>query len=209
LRQETVEASVVFLGHRGCSEAIEKETPDVVFRHLNAHLDFIVPEIASRGGTVTRFVGPVAMAVFDGEDHLSRALDACLGIRDCVHRLECGDSSEKSAACGVAFGLGTGTVMTGGLGSKTIGRLEHVYLGEPVTAASQLYAVAGKGELLVSAVLHPQIADRYECEMDEARRVAAGAGFASVYRVRRRARSRYSAHDEAPPSCSPTLAKVG
>ncbi len=206
IRHEAIDASVVFMGHCGCDEVLQREAPDVVFRHFNEHFDFLVPEISARGGTVTRFVGPIAMAVFDGPDHLSRALDACLEIRDWMSTHDTGRSSSASETCGVAFGLDAGTIMTGGIGSITLGRLEHVYIGDPVTTAAQLFAAARKGEVLVSGQIGETIASAYVCESDEMRRVTARHETASVSRVRRRRAPLASGDEAGPASCGPTIA---
>ncbi|HSY24194.1 MAG TPA: protein kinase [Polyangiaceae bacterium] len=206
IRHESIDACVVFMGHCGCDEVLQREAPDVVFRHFNDHFDFLVPEISARGGTVTRFVGPIAMAVFDGTDHLSRALDACLEIREWMRTHDTGRAPRSSETCGVAFGLDAGTIMTGGIGSVTLGRLEHVYIGDPVTTAAQLFAAARKGEVLVSARLGASLAARYVCEPDPGRRVTTHRETLGVSHVRRRA-SRVPPPDEAgPTSCGPTMA---
>ncbi len=147
LRQETVDASVVILGHRGCADVLARETPDGLFGHLNAHFSLLVPEITVRGGAVIHFVGPTVMALFEGDDHLFRALDTCLAVRDYARNLEARSGDGPKAACSVSFGLDTGTLVAGGLGSRTIGRLDHVYLGDAITTAQQLNALAGKEEL--------------------------------------------------------------
>jgi serine/threonine protein kinase/class 3 adenylate cyclase len=212
LRQESGEASVVFLGHRGCEEVLEREAPEVVFRHFNEHFDFLVPEISARGGIVTRFMGPIAMAIFEGADHLARSLDACLEIREWVRthdRARPRPSTPSSGECGVAFGLDAGTIMAGGIGSRTLGRLEHVYLGDPVTMAAHLYGAARKGDLLISSRLQSLIADRYVCEVAEARHVTDRTGTLSVFQVKCRGSGRAAAGDAAPASCSPTLPPFG
>ena len=41
----------------------------------------MVKEIIAQGGFVDKFIGDAVMAVFRGDYHLDRAVDACLAVR--------------------------------------------------------------------------------------------------------------------------------
>ena len=57
----------------------EKEPADTVVTILNNYFEVIVKEIIAQGGYVDKFIGDAVMAVFRGDYHLDRAIDACLG----------------------------------------------------------------------------------------------------------------------------------
>jgi class 3 adenylate cyclase len=182
LEHETFEASVAFVDLHGFSATMASHAPHEVFRHLNAQFDTLVPELLARAGTVCRFIGDSVMTLFEGSDHLSRALDACLAVRDRVRLLD-EEIAGGRGQYGAAIGLDTGTVFSGGVGSRTIGRLEHTVLGEAVNTAARLQSLAGKHDILVSGALQPRIANDYICESDGARQLSTRTGVFPVYQV--------------------------
>jgi class 3 adenylate cyclase/tRNA A-37 threonylcarbamoyl transferase component Bud32 len=150
LRNESLSGTVLFADVYGFSSVVARETPDVVFAHLNAHFDVFVPEVQARRGTVTRFVGDAVMAVFEGSDHLPRAVEAALSIRERIQALE---GTGLARRPGVAIGIDSGSLVVGGSGSVALGRIEHTVLGEPVGVAARLQSIAGENEILVTSRL--------------------------------------------------------
>ncbi len=47
----------------------------------------MVKEIIAQGGYVDKFIGDAIMAVFRGDYHLDRAIDACLAVRNKIKNL--------------------------------------------------------------------------------------------------------------------------
>lgn len=47
---------------------------------LNAYFDVMVKEITDQDGYIDKFIGDAIMAVFKGEYHLDRAIDAALAL---------------------------------------------------------------------------------------------------------------------------------
>ena len=81
MQNETVEASVAFLDICSFTTISENEDPDTVVKLLNSYFDVMVKEIIAQSGHVDKFIGDAIMAVFRGEYHLDRAVDACLNVR--------------------------------------------------------------------------------------------------------------------------------
>src|SRR5258706_8580821 len=81
MMNETVEATVVFIDICSFTTISENETPDIVVKLLNKYFDVMVKEIIAQGGYVDKFIGDAIMAVFRGDYHLDRAIDACLAVR--------------------------------------------------------------------------------------------------------------------------------
>jgi len=84
---EKVEASVTFIDICSFTSISENESPDTVVKLLNSYFDVMVKEIIAQGGQVDKFIGDAIMAVFRGEFHLDRAIDACLAVRKSIQEL--------------------------------------------------------------------------------------------------------------------------
>src|SRR6186997_616214 len=84
---ETVEATVAFIDICSFTTISENETPDKVVSLLNKYFDVMVKEIIEQGGYIDKFMGDAVMAVFRGDYHLDRAVDASLAIRKKIQEL--------------------------------------------------------------------------------------------------------------------------
>ncbi len=118
-------------------------------RALNANFEVIVPDLLARGGVVDRFPGAAVVAVFHGRDHVARALDACAAIRSQIEVLGRRTGAQSPFAQGVTIGVGTGRLITGGIGSRALGRLGYAVLGPAVTTAAELTRSGAPGQILV------------------------------------------------------------
>ena len=81
MQNETIEASVVFIDICGFTSITETEPADTVVKLLNKYFDVMVHEIIAQNGHVDKFIGDAILAVFKGDYHLDRAMDACLAVR--------------------------------------------------------------------------------------------------------------------------------
>src|ERR1700759_941967 len=79
---ENIDATVVFIDLCSFTAITEKEKPDIVVGLLNNCFDVMVKEIIAQNGHVDKFIGDAVMAVFRGEFHLDRAVEACIAIRN-------------------------------------------------------------------------------------------------------------------------------
>ncbi|MDH5603154.1 MAG: response regulator, partial [Cyclobacteriaceae bacterium] len=107
MANETIEATVAFIDICSFTSISEKEGPDVVVDMLNKYFDLIVKEIIGQDGYIDKFIGDAIMAVFRGEYHLDRAIDACLAARDKIKDLPA-DSSPAGFTPMVSIGLNSG-----------------------------------------------------------------------------------------------------
>ena len=120
-------------------------------RLLRANFEVIVPELLAKGGVVDKFLGDAVMAVFQGPDHLSRALSACVAVRAQMAAVARRAGKGSPYTQGICVGLSTGQVLSGSVGSQAYGRLDYTVLGEVVNAAAHLARAALPGEILVEA----------------------------------------------------------
>ncbi len=162
MSSETIEATVAFIDLCGFTAISEKEQPDKVVRLLNLYFDVMVQEIINQGGVVDKFIGDAVLAVFRGENHLDRALDACLAVRKNIQSLppETGNSTFTPL---VSIGINSGEMVCGNIGSATLRRLSYTVIGDVVNTAHRLQSTAQPGQLLITEYAYKRIRESFKC----------------------------------------------
>ena len=87
LANETIDATVVFVDICRFTSITENSPADKVVHLLNNYFDIMVKEILAQDGHVDKFIGDAIMAVFRGNYHLDRAVEACLAIRAQIEKM--------------------------------------------------------------------------------------------------------------------------
>ena len=183
---ETIDATVAFVDVCDFTAVANTAPPDQALRSLNANFEIIVPEVTSRGGVVDKFVGDAVMAVFRGDDHATRAVDACVAARSALADLAARTGEGSAYALGVAAGIDTGPMLSGSIGSKVVSRLDYTVLGEVVNTAAHLQAGAIRGEILVSEAVRSAAHASFLIDLARARAVPGKPESFPVYEVIRR-----------------------
>lgn len=163
LINESVEATVAFIDICGFSAISEKETPDKVVNLLNSYFDVMVKEILGQEGYIDKFIGDAIMAVFRGDYHLDKALDACLATRKAINNLPKLSEDFNFAPC-VTIGVNSGLMISGNIGSATLRRLDYTVIGDEVNIAQRLQAVARDGQILISESNYEKVKESFHCE---------------------------------------------
>lgn len=159
LENETIEATVAFIDICGFTTISENETPDTVVRLLNDYFDVMVKEIITQNGFIDKFIGDCVMAVFKGEFHLDRAIDACLAIRNTIASLpSTGDFSPM-----VTIGINSGEMISGNIGSATLKRLDYTVIGDTVNTAQRLQSAAAPGQVVIAENCYEKIKQSFRC----------------------------------------------
>ncbi len=159
---ETVNATVAFIDICGFTSISEKENADTVVKLLNNYFDIIVKEIIAQGGYVDKFIGDAIMAVFRGEYHLDRAVDACLAVRKQINNLpELKDQSSYTP--NVSIGINSGEMISGNIGSATLRRLDYTVIGDVVNTAQRLQSAAAPGQIIINQVGYEKIKESFNC----------------------------------------------
>lgn len=156
---ENVEASVAFIDICSFTAISEKETPDTVVKMLNRYFDLISKEIIAQGGVIDKFIGDCVMAVFKGDYHLDRAVDACLAIRDRINNLP----EENNFSPKVSIGINSGEMISGNIGSATLRRLDYTVIGDTVNTAQRLQSAAGRGQVVINEECYQKIKQSFRC----------------------------------------------
>ncbi|MCY1043713.1 protein kinase [Corallococcus sp. bb12-1] len=171
LAGEQVDATVAFLDVAGFTAVTRQHPPEAALRRLNANFEVILPELETRGGVVDKFLGDAVMAVFQGEGHVARALDACLAVKQRLQALAWSGGDASPYAHGVCMGVDTGPVVSGNVGATGRGRLDHTVLGDVVNTAARLATVAARDQVLVSESLAARLAATFDCRPAGERRL--------------------------------------
>lgn len=156
---ETIHASVAFIDICSFTSISEKESPDVVVKLLNRYFDIMVKEIIAQDGIVDKFIGDCVMAVFKGEYHIDRAIDAALAIRNKISK----EPAEYNFSPNVSIGINSGEMISGNIGSATLRRLDYTVIGDTVNTAQRLQNAADKGQILISAGCYEQVKLSFNC----------------------------------------------
>ena len=154
--------TTLFADLSGFTAISETMDPEEVRELVNDCFDVLVPVVESCGGTVDKFIGDEVMALFGApvahEDDAVRCLAAAQGMMDRFAEF----SRSRNLDLGMHIGVETGTVVTGGLGSR--GREEYSVIGDAVNLAARLADASEAGQVLVGPAAHHLAADHFEFE---------------------------------------------
>ena len=161
LVNETIDASVVFVDICGFTGISEKAPADVVIKLLNQYFDVMVEAILEFGGYVDKFMGDAVMAVFKGDFHLDRAVEASLSVRKQIDNLP--DSDSLHFRPRVSIGLDSGEVISGNIGSGSLRRLDYTVIGDVVNTAQRLQSAAQAGQIFINENSFQKIRESFNC----------------------------------------------
>jgi len=135
------------------------EDPEELRDLLHAYQALVSRYVTSHGGTVDKFVGSVALAVFGApvahEDDPERGIRSALRLRDAVGELD-GDGLSLRA------GITTGEAVVARPGTGP--QIGEAVTGDVVNIASRLQTAASPGEILVGEPAHRATALVFEWE---------------------------------------------
>ena len=182
---ETREVSVLFVDIRGFTTMSEGMEPSQVVEILNEYLGLATDCIQSHGGTLDKFVGDCAMAVFnapfDQEDYLyesvAAAWDIAQGSQGLSERLQQRYGRTVSYGIGVNCGLAT----IGNIGCDF--RKDYTAIGDTVNTAARLEANAPRGEIYISQDVKQRLEGRIETEYVGPLELKGKANVVHTYRV--------------------------
>ncbi|HRX98247.1 MAG TPA: adenylate/guanylate cyclase domain-containing protein [Bacteroidales bacterium] len=163
MKNETVEASVAFIDICSFTAISENESPDDVVKLLNSYFDVMVKEIINQGGFVDKFIGDAIMAVFRGDYHLDRALDACLAVKSQIAKLPEVDDHVKFRP-NVSIGVNSGELVSGNIGSASLKRLDYTVIGDVVNTAQRLQSAGAPGQLIINEKSYQKVKESFKCQ---------------------------------------------
>lgn len=142
---ETKDVAVLFSDIRGFTNISENMNPQEVFEMLNLYLSKQIKVVQDYHGIIDKLSGDEIMAVFEGPDMVSNALQCASAI---VKTLCTSKSCQSADWIGVGIGINAGPVYVGSLGSETM--KDYTVIGNTVNIAARLCGLAKKFQILLT-----------------------------------------------------------
>ena len=145
-----VESSMLFADIRGSTALAETMSPGAFHALLERFYTVAAEVVVTHGGMVDKFVGDELVAVFppmfsDTLHHTARAVETARALL-----MATGHEDPEGPWVRLGAGVNSGQVWFGVVGEGAY--VEMTVLGDPVNTTARLAALAGPGEILVSAV---------------------------------------------------------
>jgi len=152
--------TIMFADLSGFTAMSEKLDPESVRGIMNACFDALVPIIEKYGGIIDKFIGDEIMALFGApvarENDAERALRAALEMMEGLDKF----NKAQNTNLGMHFGINTGLVVAGGLGSE--GRQQYSVMGDAVNLAARLEGASESGQIFVGPTTYKLTAPFFE-----------------------------------------------
>jgi class 3 adenylate cyclase len=162
LKNETIEATVVFIDICNFTSISENEPADKVVKLLNDYFDVMVKEILAQNGYIDKFMGDAIMAIFRGDYHLDRAIEACLALQKQIKKLPV-QSDLLSFSPQLAIGINSGEMISGNIGSANLRRLDYTVIGDAVNTSQRLQSTAKAGQILINENSYEKVKESFNC----------------------------------------------
>ncbi|WP_295666849.1 adenylate/guanylate cyclase domain-containing response regulator [uncultured Mucilaginibacter sp.] len=161
---EVLEATVMFVDICGFTAITENVPANTVVNIINSLFDKIVKEILAQKGHVDKFMGDAVMAVFRGNYHLDRAIDAALSIKEQLKSVEEIISGDKVFRPQVSIGINSGEMVSGNIGATSLKRLDYTVIGDAVNLAQRLQSTAKANQVIISEEVYEKAKESFKCQ---------------------------------------------
>ena len=158
--------AVLFIDIRGFTPLSESLAPQTVVSILNEYFALVTKAIFDHGGTLDKFIGDAAMAVFNAPldllDYEYQAILTALDIVSGAAALEERLFEQYQKHVGFGIGVHCGEAVVGNIGCSF--RMDYTAIGDTVNTAARLESNAKKGQILVSDALYRRVRERVTAE---------------------------------------------
>jgi len=134
----------------------------MVVKILNNYFDVMVKQIIEHGGFIDKFIGDAIMAVFHGDHHFDRAIDACLSVRAEISKLPA-IADRINYNPNVSIGINSGEMISGNIGSSSLRRLDYTVIGDVVNTAQRLQSAGKPGQIIISETSYMKVKEHFKC----------------------------------------------
>ncbi len=151
--EERRQVTVLFVDLVGSTVLAGRLDPEELRPVLSGLLTAIARQVQRFGGTLDKYIGDAAMAVFGAplahEDDAARALHTALAIRGAVTEMDREFGDRHGARLAVRIGVNSGEVVSGVLADEV--QSAYTVVGETVNIAQRFQSAAAPGEILVGS----------------------------------------------------------
>lgn len=163
---ETREVAVIFVDMRGFTALSEALNASAVVEILNAYLELTTDCIFKHGGTLDKFIGDAAMAVFnapfDTEDYAYKAVLTALDMIKGGEKLNKQFKEKYNVDIGFGAGINCGSAIVGNIGCDF--RMDYTAVGDTVNIAARLESKAPAGHIYISRAVYEQVCEKITAE---------------------------------------------
>ncbi len=149
------EITVLFSDIVSFTKLSENMAPAQLATFIREYLSVMTDIVFKHGGTIDKYIGDAVMALFGApipsEDSAASAIRAALDMRDKLREIQL-PADHKGAMLRARFGMNTGPVIVGNIGSSQ--RTEYTAIGDTVNVAQRLQAFARPNEICIDDVTH-------------------------------------------------------
>ncbi|MEJ2317280.1 MAG: adenylate/guanylate cyclase domain-containing protein [Gammaproteobacteria bacterium] len=136
----TRELSILFTDIRDFTSISERMSPEALTDHMAGYFDLMLRELNRTNATVDKLIGD-AIVVFWGApnedpDYIRHCVEAVINCISALNRFNAASEARGLPRFETCFGLGTGPVVVGNVGSHT--RLNYTALGDTMNLTSRL-----------------------------------------------------------------------
>lgn len=161
---EKRDIAVLFADIRGFTPMSESLETAQIVAILNEYLSLASSCIFQNKGTVDKFIGDAAMALFnaplDLEDYTYRAVKAGLDIATGVAAMQARLLEQYGRTINVGVGIHCGEAIVGNIGADF--RLDYTAIGDTVNTAARLESTAKAGQIIISEAVYARVKDRVQ-----------------------------------------------
>ncbi|MEE1303943.1 MAG: adenylate/guanylate cyclase domain-containing protein [Agathobacter sp.] len=156
--------AVLFVDIRGFTALSELLEPENVVEFLNQYFTVVYSAIEAWNGTLDKFIGDAAMAIFnapsDLEDYEFNAVCAADDIIKGFEKIKQVFFEKYNREIDIGIGIDCGDAVVGNIGC--LGRMDYTAIGDVVNTASRLESKARPGQILISNSMYEKIGQRCE-----------------------------------------------
>lgn len=158
--------AVLFVDIRGFTTMSESLKPEEVVEVLNEYFAIVTDAIFKNKGTLDKFIGDAAMAVFnspfDLDDYVYRAVCTARDIAAGSDLIRDKFLERFGKTVNYGIGVNCGEATIGNIGSPF--RMDYTAIGDTVNTAARLESNAPAGSILISEEVKQRLGDRIKTE---------------------------------------------